>query len=68
MRKNKNSYVKTLDSYFTLLTNDNEMVGEIRIILFLEDLGPIELYEESEKQIDQEILKRGLQGMIYNDY
>lgn len=63
MRKNRNSYVKTLDSFFDLrqreeLSSQKDVsFGQIRVILFLEDLGPVEVYKEAEERIDQEILE-----------
>lgn len=46
--------------------NTDEILGEFRIKLFLEDLGPIELFKQSEQKIEEEIIKKGLIGIKIN--
>lgn len=63
MRKNRNSYVKTLDSFFDLRPQKTRSeavetrLGQMRVILFLEDLGPVDVYKQAEERINREILE-----------
>lgn len=63
-----NSFLKCLDSLYDLmekneLNYEKKSKGDIRIILYLEDLGPIEQYKQSETEINKEILKQGFNGL-----
>ena len=66
MEKLDNSYVKTLDSFWPIhdpkQPSANQTIGELRVKLFLEDLGPMDLYKQSEENIEKEIMAKGLNG------
>ena len=75
MKKSLSSYVKSLDSFYPIkspqkfdnkdeISYDDE-IGELRIKLFLEDLGPIEMYQEHEKKIEEEILAKGINSKYF---
>ena len=47
--------------------DEEEDLGEFRIKMFLEDLGPANVYKDSEQKIEEEIIKRGLKKNKNNE-